>query len=87
MPQGQDPQRGPRLRRRLGTHRADYGFEEVRQTFTWGSLEFLEVEEPVVFKGKEVELFEKPGCPSCLQLRLTQKAFLDHLSQGKLLQG
>ena len=71
----------------LGTFRSDYNFEEVKQAFQWGSLEFLEIGKPIVFKGKEVELFAKPGHSGRFQLRLTQKAFLDGLAQGKLPRG
>ena len=71
----------------LGVHRSDYNFEEVRQSFQWGSLETLEVGKPITFKGKKVELFVKPGNSNRYQLRLTQKAFLDGLLQGKLPKG
>ena len=71
----------------LGTHRSDYDFSEVKESFTWGSLEFLEVNKPITFKGKEVELFAKNGNSERFQLRLTQKAFLDGLVQGKLPKG
>ena len=56
----------------LGTHRVDYDFEEVLSS---------EVDKPIVFKCKEVELFVKPGSSGRLQLRLTQKAFLDGFQQ------
>ena len=68
----------------LGTHRVDYDFEEVQRAFTWGSFEFREVDKPIVFKCKEVELFVRPGSSGRLQLQLTQKAFLDGFQQGKL---
>ena len=71
----------------LGVHRSDYNFDEVRQSFQWGSLETLEVGKPITFKGKEVELFVKAGNSNRYQLRLTQKTFLDGLLQGKLPKG
>ena len=45
----------------LGTFRSDYNFTEVEEAFQWGSLEFLQVGKPIVFKGKEVELFASPN--------------------------
>ena len=71
----------------LGTFRSDYNFNEVKEAFQWGSLEFLEVGKPIVFKGKEVELFASPNNAKRFQLKLTQKAFLDGLLQGKLPRG
>ena len=71
----------------LGTFRSDYNFNEVKEAFQWGSLEFLQVGKPIVFKGKEVELFASPNNAKRFQLKLTQKAFLDGLLQGKLPRG
>ncbi|CAE7366584.1 GIP [Symbiodinium natans] len=67
----------------LVAFRQDYQFDELLNMFTWGQTNLLDDGE-FVFKGKEVKLIQEKGE---FRIKVTQKAFINELEQGKLPRG
>ena len=63
----------------LLTCRSDYNKEELLQLFSWASQKQLSLQEPLKFKGKELELTD--------HLLVTQTKFIDNTDAGKLQKG
>ena len=69
----------------FGVHRSDYSFDEVKEAFEWGNLDFFLPGKPTTFKGKELTL--TPTSAGRLQLKITQKDFIDNLDSGRIAKG
>ncbi|CAE7253541.1 GIP [Symbiodinium sp. CCMP2592] len=67
----------------LVAYREDYAFDELSGMFTWGQTNLLDDGE-FVFKGKEVKLICEKGE---FKIKVTQKAFINELTPGKLQRG
>ena len=68
----------------LLTCRTDYDKEELLQLFSWGSQKQLSLQEPLEFKGKELQLTDHHGA---FHLLVTQTKFIDNTDAGKLQKG
>ena len=68
----------------LVAFREDYDVSELEQMFTWGSTTLLTEENCIVFRGKEIRMKNIQGK---ITLHVTQQAFIDEMSTGKLGRG
>ena len=67
-------------------HREDYDIKEVFALFEWGSLEKMELDKPVTFKGKELTLC-RDNQSKKVDMKITMKKFIDGLDSGKVQRG
>ena len=69
----------------FGVYRLDYDISEVHQAFKWGALNFLEIDKPLTFKGKELTLARNSR--GRVIMKVTQKEFINGLTSGKIAKG
>ena len=68
----------------LAAFREDYDVSELEQMFTCGSTTLLTEDNCIVFRGKEIRMKNMQGK---ITLHVTQQAFIDEMSTGKLGRG
>ena len=68
----------------LAAFREVYDVSELVQMFTWGSTTLLTEDNCIVFRGKEIRMKNMQGK---ITLHVTQQAFIDEMSTGKLGRG
>ncbi|CAK9092423.1 UbiA prenyltransferase domain-containing protein 1, partial [Durusdinium trenchii] len=69
----------------LGTYRQDYDPSEVYQAFKWGSINTIQENVAVTFKGKELTLLR--NAKGRFTLKVTMKSFIDEIEQRSLARG
>ena len=69
----------------LGAHREDHNVQELHDSFKWGSLAWMEVGTPTVFKGKELHLLRDSSGRHTMKITMTK--FIKTLDSGQIQRG